>query len=593
MTDLLKNAVQDKTTTGGTGSLVMAGVAPQARRTVGQALSNGQSATFRFEDTVSGAWEHRSGCVWTSATNTLSRGTLLDSSTGSAINFTPGVNVSVVLIQDASQVVTATGFTMVGAFGLAASASVSSATTTAIGAADSNRVTITGTVTITAFDSAADGVWRYVRFAGALTLTHNATSLILPSGANITTAAGDCALFISEGSGNWRCLFYTPANGQPLFVAAATIASASTTDLGSSNAQAITISGTTTITAFGSSAPTGMVKFIQFSGALTLTHNGTSLIVPGALNIATAAGDTAIVRHEGSGNWRVLSYTRANGHPLTTAAATIASASTTNLGSTLAQSITVSGTTTITSFGSSAPTGAVKDIYFSGALQITHNATSMINIGGANITTVAGDCCSVRHEGSGNWRMLNYSRGASLPSFSTPAGVTLATLTPSSAAAATDTTSLTSTYKFYEIKFANLVPASDGDALLFRCTQSATAKSDSQYKYSLAYSTSASTTLTGVNGSGATSIRITPASAVNNITGNGGVSGSIFIHNPANGSSKKNILFGSGCMNASGNMLYSNGGGFYDANATAWDGFSLFFESGNISSGTIKVIGYV
>jgi hypothetical protein len=45
-----------------------------------------------------------------------------------------------------------------------------------------------------------------MRFAGALTLTHNATTLILPGGANITTAAGDTAVAIPV-SGGWY-VFY-------------------------------------------------------------------------------------------------------------------------------------------------------------------------------------------------------------------------------------------------------------------------------------------------------------------------------------------------------------------------------------------------
>jgi hypothetical protein len=48
-----------------------------------------------------------------------------------------------------------------------------------------------------------------------LTLTHNATSLILPGATNITTAANDTALLISEGSGNWRCWSYTRAATAP------------------------------------------------------------------------------------------------------------------------------------------------------------------------------------------------------------------------------------------------------------------------------------------------------------------------------------------------------------------------------------------
>lgn len=92
--------------------------------------------------------------------------------------------------------------------------SIASATTTNIGAAGTMYLTITGTTTITAFDNVAAGQLRYVRFSGALTLTHNATSLILPNnGSNITTANGDTAIFVSEGSGNWRCLMYTPISG--------------------------------------------------------------------------------------------------------------------------------------------------------------------------------------------------------------------------------------------------------------------------------------------------------------------------------------------------------------------------------------------
>jgi hypothetical protein len=96
-------------------------------------------------------------------------------------------------------------------------ADVASATTTDIGAAASQYVRITGTTTITGLGTAAAGVVRDVLFGGALTLMHDATSLILPGGANITTAAGDTALFRSEGSGNWRCVRYSPVGLRPSF----------------------------------------------------------------------------------------------------------------------------------------------------------------------------------------------------------------------------------------------------------------------------------------------------------------------------------------------------------------------------------------
>ena len=88
---------------------------------------------------------------------------------------------------------------------------IASAATTDIGAAVSNVIYISGTTTITALGTAAAGVIRTVRFLGALTLTYNATSLILPGAANITTAANGTAEFLRLGGGNWQCTRYTTA----------------------------------------------------------------------------------------------------------------------------------------------------------------------------------------------------------------------------------------------------------------------------------------------------------------------------------------------------------------------------------------------
>lgn len=86
---------------------------------------------------------------------------------------------------------------------------IASAATTDIGAASGSTVHVTGTTTITALGTADAGIEKTVIFDGALVLTHNATSLILPNLANITTVAGDAARFVSEGSGNWRCVGYS------------------------------------------------------------------------------------------------------------------------------------------------------------------------------------------------------------------------------------------------------------------------------------------------------------------------------------------------------------------------------------------------
>jgi len=110
------------------------------------------------------------------------------------------------------------GGTLTQALNHAPSVSLASAATVNIGAAAANAITITGTTTITAFGTIASGAIRVLTFAGALTLTHNATSLILPGGANITTAAGDVAVMLSLGSGNWRCIAYQRASGTVLNV---------------------------------------------------------------------------------------------------------------------------------------------------------------------------------------------------------------------------------------------------------------------------------------------------------------------------------------------------------------------------------------
>lgn len=91
-------------------------------------------------------------------------------------------------------------------------ADIASAATTDLGAVAGLMHDITGTTAITSFGTVSAGIWKIIKFEGALTLTHNATSLILPGGASITTANGDIAVVISEGSGNWRCVSYFPAD---------------------------------------------------------------------------------------------------------------------------------------------------------------------------------------------------------------------------------------------------------------------------------------------------------------------------------------------------------------------------------------------
>lgn len=200
-------------------------------------------------------------------------------------------------------------------------ADVASAATTDIGAATGSYIHITGTTGITALGTKTAGVVRKVVFDAALTLTHNGTSLILPSGANITTAAGDTAIFVSEGGGNWKCLVFQPASGLPIVGTGkgSAIASASTISIGSNGFYHVT--GTTAITDIDFTvAGDGRWAILEFDGALTLTHHSTTLVIPGGANITTAAGDICMVVQDSGDNIHVAWYQKANIGPLGRAA---------------------------------------------------------------------------------------------------------------------------------------------------------------------------------------------------------------------------------------------------------------------------------
>lgn len=89
---------------------------------------------------------------------------------------------------------------------------IASATTTDIGAATGNFVDITGTITIEGFGTVQAGTKRTLQFDDSLTLTYNATSMILPGDVDIITEAGDIAEVISLGSGNWLMTNYQVAS---------------------------------------------------------------------------------------------------------------------------------------------------------------------------------------------------------------------------------------------------------------------------------------------------------------------------------------------------------------------------------------------
>lgn len=92
------------------------------------------------------------------------------------------------------------------------------------------------------------------------------------------------------------------------------VASAATCDIGAVSTIKVRITGSVTITSFGSS--TNRIRFIRFADPLTLTHNAVSLRLPTNASIAVEAGDTCFAMSTAAGNWVVVQYQRDTGLPL-------------------------------------------------------------------------------------------------------------------------------------------------------------------------------------------------------------------------------------------------------------------------------------
>jgi hypothetical protein len=90
-------------------------------------------------------------------------------------------------------------------------------TVTDLGTAPTHIVSVSGATTITSFGSSAqtDYPLYLVNFSGSLTLTYDATSLILPGSTSIVTQNRDWALVYYLGSGNWRVIAYVPFSIPP------------------------------------------------------------------------------------------------------------------------------------------------------------------------------------------------------------------------------------------------------------------------------------------------------------------------------------------------------------------------------------------
>lgn len=205
---------------------------------------------------------------------------------------------------------------------------IASAATLSLPATGGGVFNITGTTGVSAISAAQGGRQIWVRFAGALTLTHNATSLILPGAANITTVAGDMALFVNEAAAdasgsNWRCFDYTRSSGSPLNITDQ-IATQADQETGTSVTKAVTPGRQQ----YHPSAAKAWVVFDASSGTPTIStsYNVTSITDNGVgdftINFTTAfsSANYAAVCTAGSGTAATV-YVAVQGNALPTSSA--------------------------------------------------------------------------------------------------------------------------------------------------------------------------------------------------------------------------------------------------------------------------------
>lgn len=182
---------------------------------------------------------------------------------------------------------------------------IASATTTTIGTyLSGDTLHVTGNTTITSLGVSTSGTIRNVIFDGVLILTHNATSLNLPTSANITTAVGDAAMFVctNGASGYWTCLDYQRKDGSPVSLSSLALVNPTANNITYKStpvtvtAWAFSGTTTTTITLTVASHTFVVNDFISVNGLTTSTAVSTAnnYIIPNGIYQVTAITSTTI-----------------------------------------------------------------------------------------------------------------------------------------------------------------------------------------------------------------------------------------------------------------------------------------------------------
>lgn len=239
-----------------------------------------------------------------------------------------GVTAEKLRVKSSGQVLTG------GPVDLPTGSTIASASTINLDAATGGRVHITGTTAITAVTLTKGP--RTVIFDDVLTLTHHATNNNLPGGANITTGAGDRAIYESDGVTVY-CIAYFSAQGGTLGqttmtgaldMARATVAShATTADIWAAAGNQIDWTGTATTTSFPAAPQAGASRTLICAAACSFTAGANMLIqgLSSGQTVTMAANDKVRVEAVTTTQFHVT-IERYSGYPVKGGAAALLAA---------------------------------------------------------------------------------------------------------------------------------------------------------------------------------------------------------------------------------------------------------------------------
>jgi hypothetical protein len=402
-----------------------------------------------------------------------------------------------------------------------------------------------------------------VRFTGALTLTHNSTSLILPGGASITTAANDGAVFRSLGSGNWLCVAYQRASGQALL-------GSETFDISGLSADATPDSANDYLLSYDTSA-TAPKKVLMNNLPKTTTHFDISGLsadaTPDVSNDYMLTYDTSATAPK-----KVL----LNNIPKTTTHFDFSGLS--------ADASPDNSADYILSYDDSA-TAPKKVLINNFPKTSTHFDFSGLS---ADATPV----------GSTDY-VLSYDDSASAPKKvlmnNLPSGATGAmTLISSATASASSSitfTGLSSTYSSYIVFFIAVIPATDNVDFYFRTSTNNGSSYDSGASdYLWAHNGAGAQNATS-NSTGDTAINLTGTDVNQDLDSSGLYTGYINIYRPS-AADRCLVEWCAAKTEANTSMITQRGCGARNTAADV-DAIQFLTSSGNITSGTFKLYGII